>query len=113
MRVTPRTRARPGPAPLGEGMHPYRRKGRLWTCAGALLVAAAASPAPAATSLVDLRAGALQDVLTELARESRADILYSADLVRGRRVPSVKGRLTTEQAVALLLKGSGVGYRVT
>ncbi|MBC7666906.1 MAG: secretin and TonB N-terminal domain-containing protein [Gemmatimonadaceae bacterium] len=49
----------------------------------------------------------------KVARENRSDILYSADLVRGRRAPAVKGRLSTEQAVALLLKGSGVGYRVT
>lgn len=49
----------------------------------------------------------------KVARENRSDILYSADLVRGRRAPAVKGRLSTKQAVALLLKGSGVGYRVT
>jgi outer membrane receptor protein involved in Fe transport len=95
-------------------MHSHRRQRRLWACAGALLVAAqAASSAHASPGLVDLRAGALQDVLAELARENRADILYSADLVKGRRTPAVKGRLTTEQAVALLLKGSGVGYRIT
>lgn len=95
-------------------MHSHRRQCRLWACAGVLLVAAeAANSAHAAPGLVDLRAGALQDVLAELARENRADILYSADLVKGRRTPSVKGRLTTEQAVALLLNGSGVGYRIT
>ena len=95
---------------LGEGMHPRR----LWTRAGALLAAAGtASAAHAAPGLVDLRAGALQDALTELARENRADILYSADLVRDRGTPAIKGRLSIEQAIALLLKGSGVGYRIT
>jgi outer membrane receptor protein involved in Fe transport len=95
-------------------MHSHRRQRRLWAYAAALLVAAgAASSAHAAPGLVDLHAGALQDVLAELARETRADILYSADLVRGRRTPAVKGRLTPEQAVALLLRGSGVGYRIT
>ncbi|HWU78605.1 MAG TPA: TonB-dependent receptor, partial [Caulobacter sp.] len=69
--------------------------------------------ADAAPRLVDVHAGALQDALAELARENRADILYSADLVRGQRSPAVKGRLTTERAVALLLNGSGVGYRIT
>lgn len=67
----------------------------------------------AAPILVDVRAGALQDALAELARENRADLLYSADLVRGRRTQAVKGRLTREQALALLLQGSGVGYRIT
>jgi iron complex outermembrane receptor protein len=76
-------------------------------------MAATANAAHAAPGLVDVRAGALQDALGELARENRVDILYAADLVRGRRTPTIKGRLTPEQAVALLLKGSGVGYRIT
>lgn len=63
--------------------------------------------------MVDVRAGALQDALTELARENGVDILYSADQVRGWRTPAIKGRLTTQQALALLLTGSGVGYRLT
>lgn len=95
-------------------MHSHRRKRRLWTCAGVLLAsAAAAGAADAAPDRVDVHAGLLQDALSELARENRADILYSADLVRGRRTLAVKGRLATEQAVALLLQGSGVGYRIT
>ncbi|MET3666071.1 TonB-dependent receptor [Caulobacter sp. 1776] len=63
--------------------------------------------------LVDIRGGSLQGALAELGRENGLDILYSADLVRGRRTPAVKGPLTAEQAVALLLVGSGVGYRIT
>jgi len=95
-------------------MHRHRLGRRLYACAGALLVATTISRlAHAAPALVDVRAGALEDALTELARERRADILYSADLVRGRRSAALKGRLTTEQAVALLLNGSGVGYRIT
>ncbi len=95
-------------------MHPHRPARRLWICAGVLLAATgSATMVHAAAALVDVRAGALQDALTELARERQADILYSADLVRGRRTPAVKGRLTTQQAIALLLKGSGVGYRIT
>jgi outer membrane receptor protein involved in Fe transport len=95
-------------------MHSHRRKRRLWTCAGVLLAsAAAAGAADAAPDRVDVHAGLLQDALSELARENRADILYSADLVRGRQTLAVKGRLASEQAVALLLQGSGVGYRIT
>jgi outer membrane receptor protein involved in Fe transport len=92
-------------------MHPHRPGFRLWTCVGVLL--AVAAPAQAAPTLVHVRAGALQDALTELARENGVDILYSAGLVRGRRTPVVKGRLSAEQAVAQLLIGSGVGYRIT
>jgi outer membrane receptor protein involved in Fe transport len=93
-------------------MRPHR-KSRLWSCVGALLATTTACAAHAAPVLVDVRAGALQNALTELARERRADILFSADLVRGRRAAAVKGQLTTAQAVALLLVGSGIGYRVT
>ncbi len=92
-------------------MHPHRPAFRLWTCVGVLL--ATAATAHAAPALVDVRAGALQDALTELARENGVDILYSANLVRGRRTAVVKGRLTTQQALAQLLLGSGVGYRIT
>ncbi len=95
-------------------MSPHRRKVRLQACAGAFLAAAAcASAAHAAPGRIDIRAGALQDALAELARESGVDILYSADLVRARRTSAVKGRLSTEQALGLLLVGSGVGYRIT
>jgi iron complex outermembrane receptor protein len=78
-----------------------------------LLVTMIACAAHAEPGLVDVHAAALQDALAELARENHADLLYSADLVRGRSAPAVKGKLTTEQAVALLLNGSGVGYRIT
>lgn len=89
----------------------HRRGRRLWTCAGLLLVVATA--AHAAPAVIDIRAGGLQDALTELARENGVDILYSADLVQGRQSPALRGRLTTERALAQLLDGSGVGYRVT
>ena len=89
----------------------HRRGRRLSTCAGLLLVVATA--AHAAPAVIDIRAGGLQDALTELARENGVDILYSADLVQGRQSPALRGRLTTERALAQLLDGSGVGYRVT
>jgi iron complex outermembrane recepter protein len=98
--------------PLGVAMRPHRRNHRI--CVGALLaLTSAAGVAHSAPTVVDIRAGALQDALSELARETRVDILYSADLVRARRTPAIKGRLTPEQTLALLLSGSGVGYRTT
>lgn len=72
-----------------------------------------ATPAVAAPSSIEIRSGALQDALSELARENGVDILYSAELVRGRRTTTIKGRLTTQQALARLLENSGVGYRIT
>lgn len=69
--------------------------------------------AHAAPVSVDIRAGTLQDALSELAREGGVDILYTADLVRGLRGQAVKGRLSSERALAQLLAGSGIDYRIT
>ncbi len=88
-----------------------RRASLGWTCAGALL--AAAGTVQAAPIRVDVRAGALQNALNELAQENRVDILYAADLVRGRRSQGLKGRFTPEHAIEHLLAGSGIGYRIT
>jgi iron complex outermembrane receptor protein len=97
----------------GEGMHQLRRR-RPWICVGVLLAATVvAGAAQAAPALVDVRAGALPEALNELARENGVEILYSAALVQGRRTSGVKGRLTTDRALAQLLIGSGVGYRIT
>lgn len=90
-----------------------RGRGRR-SLAGALLAATAlAGTAHAAPLRVDVRTGALLDALIELARENNVEILYSADLVRGKPAQAVRGRLTPEQAVGQLLLGSGVGYRLT
>ena len=78
-----------------------------------IMIAGPAEAARAATVLVDIRAGSLQDALAELGRETGIEVLYAADVVRGRRAPAVKGRLTPERAIALLTGGSGVGYRIT
>jgi len=95
-------------------MHPHRRAWRLWLHASVVLTTVAgAGAACAGPTLVDIRAGALQDGLSELARENGVDILYSPDLVRGRRNLAIKGRLTAERALAQLLVGAGVGYRLT
>ncbi|HJV40633.1 TonB-dependent receptor [Caulobacter sp.] len=95
-------------------MYPQRRRRRFWTYATVLLATTAiAQSALAAPGVVDVRAGLLRDALADLAQKSRVDILYTADLVRGRRNSAVKGRLTTEQTLGLLLTGSGVGYRLT
>ncbi|MBO9544576.1 TonB-dependent receptor [Caulobacter sp.] len=91
-------------------MHRRQYGRRFWIVAGVLL---ATTPHAAYAAPIDIRPGALQDALSELARESGVDILYSADLVRGRRAMAIKGRLTTQQALARLLENSGVGYRIT
>lgn len=78
-----------------------------------MATASAGTACAAGAVPIDIRAGALQDGLSELAREAGVDILYSADVVRGRRNPAVNGRLTAERALAQLLVGADVGYRIT
>ncbi len=95
-------------------MHLHRRRRRFWSSASILLlVIGAAGSARASPTLVDVRAGALQDALAELGRENRVELLYSVGLVRGRQSAALKGRLSPERAVSLLLNGSGIGYRMT
>lgn len=54
----------------------------------------------------------LGTALTELARQSNREIVFSAELTRGKMAPRLSGRMTFEQALDRLLKGSGLGHRV-
>ena len=52
-----------------------------------------------------------QDATTALqayARQSGRQVLFSYDAVRGRRAPAVRGELTDEDALARLLRGTGL-----
>lgn len=69
--------------------------------------------AQGAAAIVDVRGRSLGDALAELARENGVDILYTADLVQGHQSQAIKGRLSGEQALARLLAGSGIDYRLT
>lgn len=77
------------------------------------MLAATGAEAAQGTAPVDLRAGALADALSELARENGVEILFDEATVRGRRTKALKGRFTPKQAVDRLLAGTGVGYRVS
>lgn len=54
----------------------------------------------------------LGTALTQLARQSNREIYFSADLTRGLRSPRLQGRLTLEQALDRLLRGTGLRYRL-
>lgn len=55
----------------------------------------------------------LGSTLTELGRRYGREVIFSADLVRGRRAQAVSGRLTLEQALTTALTGTGLGWRVS
>jgi outer membrane receptor protein involved in Fe transport len=80
----------------------------------AVALATTAPPAWAATvGSVNVRAGDLAVALADLARQTRMELFFDRDLLRGRSAPSVRGRLSGETALSRLLAGSGLGWRKT
>lgn len=95
-----------------------RRCGVLLTALSTTLLLGTAVAAPPAQSRtvtydLDIPAQSLNDALQALALVSKHKLLYSSELVDGKRSPAVKGRFTTEQAVKALLFGSHLSFEVT
>src|SRR5882762_5906458 len=85
-------------------------------CTTLLLGTTIASPSAEARSTtynLDIPSQSLKDALQALALASQHKLLYSADLVEGRKSPKLKGEFTTEQAVKVLLSGTDLKYEVT
>jgi len=78
-------------------------------------IAFAAPPAQArsVTYDLDIPAQSLKDSLQALAFASHHKLLYSSELVEGKRSPALKGQFTTEQAVKALLSGTKLSYEIT
>ncbi len=76
----------------------------------ALLSALAlAAPAVADTPRnVDIPAGELSAALIQLSKQYGVDLFYRPEQVRGLRTDGAHGELTTEQAIALLIKGTSL-----
>lgn len=55
---------------------------------------------------IDIPAGDLVDALDTLARQSGVEFVYRADKLRGLQSPSVRGRMSAEDALGRLLEGS-------
>jgi len=84
----------------------------LMACAAPALMSAPAHAQAAGQVQYNIQAQDLGTALTELARQSRREIYFSADLTRGRRAAAISGSLTVEQALDRLLHGSGLEYRI-
>jgi iron complex outermembrane recepter protein len=67
--------------------------------------------ADTATFAFDIPRQDLALALNQIARQSHIEIAYSAELARGKTCPSLKGMYTPEQAIKMLLKGSGLHVR--
>src|SRR3546814_2813827 len=59
-----------------------------------------------------ISAGSLADALDQLAAQSKVQIIYPADLVRGMRSPAISGRQDWRQALEKLLAGSGLEWQL-
>ena len=67
--------------------------------------------ADTATFAFDIPREDLALALNQIAQQSHIEISYSAELTRGKISPVLKGTYTPEQALKLLLKGSGLHVR--
>ncbi|QJU60281.1 TonB-dependent receptor [Sphingomonas sp. AP4-R1] len=72
---------------------------------------AAEPPAQTATIAFAIEAGPLQHALVAYAAATGIELLYASDVVEGRTAPRLVGSYTPAAALALLLKGSGLGAR--
>lgn len=80
------------------------------------LVAACATPALAQSARplpIDTTGQSLTTAVTEIARRSGRELLVAAPTIGQRAAPRLKGRYTMDQALPLLLAGSGLAYRRT
>src|ERR1700722_2867527 len=81
-----------------------------------LLSTTIAAPPAEARSVqydLDIPSQNLNDALQAFALASQHKLLYSSELVNGKRSPALKGQFTTEQAVKSLLAGTNLNYEVT
>ncbi|HTM70900.1 MAG TPA: TonB-dependent receptor [Luteimonas sp.] len=76
-------------------------------CSAAL----AAQAQTAARTRIDIPAGDLATALSEVARQSGAQVIFRADQMSGLRTNGAHGDLTTDEALQRVLQGSGFGVR--
>jgi len=83
-----------------------------WTTSGVILSAllsfAGIQPAHAQTKDFNVAAQSATTGIPEFARQAGIQILVSEPLVRGKRVAAVTGSHSVEEALAILLKGTGL-----
>ena len=79
-------------------------------CIGSVLADETAKAEP---TRFDIEQQSLKSALTEFARQSDREILYSTEVVADKEAPSVEGIYEPEDALVLLLADTGLDYSVT
>lgn len=81
---------------------------------GAASIALTAQPAFAQQKVpVDVKSQSLGTALTQFARQTNEQILFSPETVRGKRANQLRGSYSPEEGIARLLSGTGLRYRTT
>src|SRR3546814_5930220 len=102
-------------ASKGNVREPQRTPAQLKRCAP-LIIAMVAGATPAwaqsydAPQAYSISAGNLADELDQLAAQSKVQIIYPAELVRGKRAPAVEKQANWRQVLQILLSGSGLEW---
>lgn len=99
-------------------MRRYGRRKRIGTTAlaGLLIVGAmAANPALAEVRTYDFNSPSrpLAEALRDYGRISGRQVLFADDLAAGRQAPEVSGRVTADEALQRLLRGTDLEWRTT
>ncbi len=99
-------------------VHGARRRALLVSAALAAIAACALAPAPAAAQSgaavqFNIPSRDLGDALRIFGERSNTQILFSQGLVRGRRSPALRGRLSQDDALKILLSNSNLTFRRT
>lgn len=79
--------------------------------AAALICSAEVRAQPSEPQTYELPSQDLDRALREVAARTGRNLIVASGLVAGRRSPRLRGRYTTEQALAALLAGSGLAVR--
>ena len=89
---------------------------RALACCGAVafgMTSVAAYAQPGAPVRVDIAAQELSTALTRFGRQTGREIVFSPEVVRGKRASPVKGDLPVDRALDQLLQGTGLIARRT
>src|SRR5688572_4680284 len=83
---------------------------KTWRAMVCAMVLGVALPLLANAADVSIEPQPLGSALQDLAKQSGVQIIFLSKAVEGRRAPALNGTYTPEEAVAVLLEGSGLTY---
>ena len=89
------------------------RAGHFGLMATVAVCALAATPASAQAKSFDVPAQPVQSAIPSLGKQAEIQIIVARRATTGRRTNAIRGKLTVEQALAAMLRGTGLTFRQT